>query len=104
MVFWKPSHEGILLELRIRPGSGAFRIETGERLTIFLKSPPEGGKANQELVAELGRVLGKEVRLLRGQTSRKKIVLAVGADEQTLTRLGSASAGNGSPTGSASRK
>jgi len=41
-------------------------------LKVKIKAPPVDGKANKELVKFLSKVLGAEVKLARGETSREK--------------------------------
>jgi hypothetical protein len=49
----------------------------GEEISISIKSPPERGKANRELVKKLASHFGIEedrIRIVSGLTSRKKLV------------------------------
>ena len=63
------------LEVTVKPGTGAFSVTvSGSRLVVTLKSRPEGGRANQELVKGLSRHFGKEVRIVSGFKSRKKLI------------------------------
>jgi uncharacterized protein (TIGR00251 family) len=51
-----------------------------DRIVVGIKSKPEKGKANLELVKKLAKhfkVHGSQVRILSGLTSRKKIVEVV---------------------------
>jgi len=54
------------------------RIEVdGDEISISIKSPPERGKANRELVKKLAAHFGvaeERVRIISGLTSRKKLV------------------------------
>ncbi|MFH2101046.1 MAG: DUF167 domain-containing protein [Candidatus Micrarchaeota archaeon] len=70
------------VEVSVVPGSGSFRIAKGKggKLRIFLKSQPEGNKANIELIKKLSRALKCEVRLLFGMRSKNK-TLELGIDE-----------------------
>lgn len=50
---------------------------SGDEISISIKSPPERGRANRELVKKLAahfRVSKDRVRIISGLTSRKKIV------------------------------
>jgi uncharacterized protein (TIGR00251 family) len=61
------------------------RLEvTGDEITVSIKSQPERGKANRELVKRLAGHFGvseQNVRILSGLASRKKMVevIVVGA-------------------------
>ena len=49
----------------------------GDEITISIKSEPERGRANRELVKKLAKHFGvseDRVRIIAGLTSRKKIV------------------------------
>lgn len=49
-----------------------------------VSSPPVKGKANEELVLELGKLLNAKVRLVSGEKSRKKRIEISG---KTLTEI-----------------
>jgi len=63
----------MLIKARIRTGRPEFSIVKGEVWTICLKSRPENGKANAELINELSR-LYKSVRIVSGKSSRNKLL------------------------------
>ena len=76
----RTSWDGVLVELKARPASGAFALREGkDGLVAALKSPPEGGKANRELCKELRRLFGCPAELVSGDTARRKVVLLRGA-------------------------
>ena len=54
------------------------RIEvSGDEIAVSIKSPPERGKANRELIKKLAEHFGvaeSRVRIISGTTSRKKLV------------------------------
>ncbi|NYZ74251.1 DUF167 domain-containing protein [Candidatus Micrarchaeota archaeon] len=56
---------------RRRGSGGEIRFKDG-RLKVCLKSAPEHNKANLELVKEISKLLGCDVRLVSGQTSHRK--------------------------------
>jgi uncharacterized protein (TIGR00251 family) len=50
---------------------------SGDEISIPIKSPPERGKANRELVKKLATHFGvgeDRIRIISGLTSRKKLV------------------------------
>jgi uncharacterized protein (TIGR00251 family) len=66
----------LVIAVKVKPASGRFALyRSGQDLIAELTSPPVQGKANEELVSEMRRLLRCEVRLLRGSTSRKKLLL-----------------------------
>ncbi|WP_200954378.1 MULTISPECIES: DUF167 domain-containing protein [unclassified Nocardioides] len=71
-----------LLSVRVQPGAsrtgvvGPTGVDGGE-LKIRLASPPVDGRANEELLHWLAKEVGvpkSAVTLVRGQTSRSKVV------------------------------
>lgn len=63
------------IEIRVVPNSGRFLIRRKDgEVRIFLKSKAESNKANIELLKELRKMLKKEVMLVSGAKSRKKIL------------------------------
>lgn len=74
----------MLIKVRVRPNSGTqsvekvklpgFSEEEGQIYFVKLKSHPEEGKANLELIKILQKYFGKEVRIKSGFRSRNKLV------------------------------
>jgi len=81
-------NDGALLDLKVVPGArrDAIAGTLGDRLKVLVSAPPEGGRANAAVLRLLARRLGipgKDLGVLRGQTSPEKTVLArgIGPDE-----------------------
>lgn len=69
----------IILEFKVIPNAKNQGIEqdSAGRLKCRIKSSPEGGKANEELIRLLSKKLGVAcdfIKILRGATSRNKII------------------------------
>jgi len=67
----------LVIEVKVIPSSGKQQCTTDKSGTIkcYLKSAPEGGKANAELIKFLSKQLKvsqKQITILTGTTSRKK--------------------------------
>ncbi len=82
IVGWpKPENRGamaVIIEIKVVPSSGrtGCKLE-GTRLKCFLKSPPEKGKANKELVSYLAKKLklsSRDITIMTGATSPLKRV------------------------------
>jgi uncharacterized protein (TIGR00251 family) len=74
-----------------KPNSKCFKVEgyrpeTNE-LVVRLKSAPKSGKANKELIKELGALFGCGVRILRGHGSKRKLLLLEDVTGGHLTTL-----------------
>lgn len=60
----------------VRFGGAGIKVE-GDEIEVGIKSEPERGKANRELVKKLAEHFGvpvQHVRIISGHTSRKKLV------------------------------
>lgn len=73
------------LALRVTPGarSEGMAIESG-RLLVKVRAKPTDGAANTAVLALLGKTLGiggSRLRLLRGATSREKLIQLPTQDE-----------------------
>jgi len=83
---------GALLAVRAQPGArraGVLGTWNGH-LKIGLHSPPEGGRANQELVDLVARLVGlrsSQVSLVRGPRSRTKVLALDAPPRLVLERL-----------------
>ncbi|WP_456395113.1 DUF167 domain-containing protein [Thermococcus sp.] len=79
MKFLKETKDGTLLRVYVQPKAKRNEIDGVDewrgRLKIKVKAPPVGGKANKELIKFLSKLLGAEVVLVRGETSREKDLL-----------------------------
>jgi uncharacterized protein YggU (UPF0235/DUF167 family) len=66
------------LTLRVTPGARSEAIELGEgRLLVKVRAKPQDGAANEAVLALLADALGvatSRLRMLRGATSRDKLV------------------------------
>ncbi len=84
MSFLKREDHHSLLFVRVTPGSSANKInkifldeKKQEWLRVNVAAPPEDGKANEELVkflAKLLKISKSEITIIRGETSRLKVL------------------------------
>ncbi len=94
---WRPVADGLRLEVRLQPGARADRLDGLETLadgaTVLkarVTAPPEGGKANAALVkllAKRWKLAKSDIRLLAGETSRRKSLLLRGDPQVLAARL-----------------
>jgi len=65
----------MIIKIKVKPNSSEQGIEKiDEVYVVKLKSPPEEGKANLELVKLLSKYFGSEVKIKSGFSARRKIV------------------------------
>ena len=66
------------LEQRVTPGARTESVELGDGVVLMkVRTKPEGGAANDTVLALLAKALGiatSRLRLLRGATGRDKLV------------------------------
>jgi uncharacterized protein (TIGR00251 family) len=79
----------VRLEVKALPNAPASGVAgwLGNALKVRIHAPPEHGKANAELCRLLSRLLGlpqRAVTLERGSSSRRKVVLIEGLEEEQL--------------------
>ena len=87
-----PHAEGATLAVRAQPGAKRNAV-AGERagaLKVSVTAPPEGGRANEAVLALLREeydLQRSQVELLSGHTNRNKVVLVRGVTPQQLAAL-----------------
>ncbi|HYV49740.1 MAG TPA: DUF167 domain-containing protein [Myxococcaceae bacterium] len=80
---------GVRLQVLVQPRASRSRVlgEHGGALKIALAAPPVDGAANEALVELLADLLGvprRQVSLVSGPSSRRKIVQVDGVDAATV--------------------
>lgn len=85
----------LVLEIKVVPSSGKsiILLDKSGKLRVFLKEPPEEGKANRELCKLFARSLTciqSAVTIVSGKTSRnKKILIDIPLSfDEMLSKLG----------------
>ncbi|MFZ0677607.1 MAG: DUF167 domain-containing protein [Candidatus Binatus sp.] len=76
------SIDEVVIEVTAKPGASRRGVigVTGERLVVAIHSPPDKGKANDELIEYLARemrVPRSALLIVRGETSRSKTIRVV---------------------------
>jgi len=72
----KKIQDKLIIEVKVKPNSPEFKIERKNRsIIIYCKSSPEDNKANREIIKELKKLTNKEVRIVKGLTSKKKSIV-----------------------------
>lgn len=91
--FLKPHADGTLLAVKVQPRAARNEIgqPLGGELRVRITAPPVDAAANEALVRYLAEVLDcrrSEVTLIRGHTSRHKVLGIAGLTPETvLARL-----------------
>jgi len=79
------------LSVRVTPNASHNEVTsfTDEVLHVKIAAVPEKGKANKELIDYLSRTLDvskSSVRLIKGQTSRNKVITVDGLSREDIIR------------------
>jgi len=79
------------LSVKVTPNAGRNAVSgfTDGVLYIKIAAPPEKGKANKELIDYLSRTLGvgkSSLHLIKGQTSRNKVISIEGLSQADIIR------------------
>lgn len=91
--FVRAHPEGALISIKVQPRASRNEVgeALGDELRIKVTAPPVDAAANEALVRLLAEELGcprNHVELVRGHTSRHKVVMVYGLKpEEVLTRL-----------------
>ena len=64
----------MIIEVKVHPKSKQNKIVWRNTLKVYLTEPPENNKANTQMLDLLKKTFKKEVSLIRGHNSRKKII------------------------------
>lgn len=83
---------GVRLRVHVQPGASRTEVagRHGDAIKLRLAAPPVDGKANEALlrfVAELFGVPVRDVTLVRGASSRAKVIDVAGVDLGAATRI-----------------
>ena len=81
--------EGTLMRVLVIPNStvsGVEGLDDNGRLVVRVTSPPAKGKANDEVVRILRKLLRARVEITSGHKSREKIVLVKGKNPNDVLR------------------
>lgn len=90
--FLRPARSGLEIDVLVQPRASRSRlcgVHDG-RLKVQLAAPPVDGEANEALVALIADLLDlprREIRILRGDSSRRKTLAVVADFEAVRLRL-----------------
>lgn len=83
--------DGILVNIVVSTGAPCFSINSfnqwRKRIEIKVKSHPNKGKANQEIIQEISSLTHQEVEIVSGIKSRMKTVKIYGVSKKDFTQF-----------------
>jgi len=76
---FQTTKKGITIKIKVEPRSSRKGISgiAGDTVKVKVHAPPVGGAANEELIEVLSEKLGikkSAIRILRGESSKNKVV------------------------------
>ena len=85
----KSHPHGLIIQFEVAPGSSELKVPSGfnpwrRTLEARLTEEPTKGKANRQLVEEVARILGvpeRNIEVLSGHKSSRKVLLVTGLDQ-----------------------
>jgi uncharacterized protein len=88
-VYLRAQADGTILRVKVQPRASQNKIDEplGDELKIKVTAPPVDAAANEALIRLLSDALDcpkTAVQLVRGQTSRHKIIFLQGLDPETV--------------------
>jgi len=76
------------IRLRVSTGKSKFKIEfDGELLLVEIKSIPEKGKANKEIIKQIKNFFKSDVKILSGFKSKEKIIEIYSTKQEIISKL-----------------
>ena len=78
----RETRDGVLITVRVKTNSPCFALH--EDGTLEVKSRPERGKANREIIMGLGKLFGCEAKIVLGLRSKSKMILLRGLNTERL--------------------
>lgn len=83
--------DGIMVDIEVSPKSKKFEIigynEWREKIEIRIKSVPQKGKANKEIVNEFSRLTGSQVEIISGLKSYHKTLRVYNLSKSEFLRI-----------------
>jgi len=77
-----------ILHLKVSTGKKQFRLNWKENvLHVEIKSNPDKGKANKEIVKKLKKFFGSEIKIISGFKSKEKIVEISSSQKEVMNKL-----------------
>ncbi len=87
----RESEKGVLIDLTVSPNAKKTEIvgynKWRKSIEVKVSSPPRGGKANAELIRFLKNVFGRNVKIVKGQTSTQKTILIEGISRDDVIKI-----------------
>jgi len=84
---YKKTKDGILIEVKVEPRSSRRQVVgvmDNEVLKVKLTAPPVGGSANDQLIELISEVTGVKkscIRIVRGLSSKRKVIEITGVEK-----------------------
>ncbi|MCD1294487.1 YggU family protein [Methanocella sp. CWC-04] len=90
----KPVKDGVVIDFEVTPGAKNPAMPSGynvwrKRIEVKLRSPPEKGKANEELISALSGLLNVKaayIEIMSGSTNQWKSIKVTGVNADDVAK------------------
>ena len=77
------SEQDAYIDITVKLNNSRFKIEPkDENLMVFVTERPQDNKVNQEIIKNFEKLLGRNVKIVKGAKSRRKTLRIEGITEQ----------------------
>ncbi len=88
----RQTRSGLGFDVKVKPGARESKASgtVDGALKVEIKAPPEGGKANAELIRLLSKLTGaraSDIEISSGSASRRKKIRISGVELETLRKI-----------------
>jgi uncharacterized protein len=84
----KENKDGLLFDARVKAGARRFYLSVrDEGVFIDVSAQPKDNKANMEIVKELKHMFRKEVVIVKGASSKDKVILVRGMTKKEFLNI-----------------
>ena len=94
MVILKPGERekdvegGVIIKIKVKPNSGRFRFYVkNDEYVVEVKSKPQQGKANEEILREFKKIFKTNVQILYGKVDKTKVMFIEGISLNQLHQI-----------------
>ncbi len=82
------SEQDAYIDITVKLNNSRFKIEPkDENLMVFVTERPQDNKVNQEIIKNFEKLLGRNVKIVKGAKSRRKTLRIEGITEQEARQM-----------------
>lgn len=78
---------GVVIKCSVKTNCDAFRIRRGDDFYIEVRSTPQKGRANTEIIKHLTKIFRRDAEIVGGFSNKDKFILIHGIIEDEVKRI-----------------